>query len=342
VYGAPADATYAFDVLIRLRDSLESNRPGVLQALALAADLTGGGAANPAAFQGIDGATDLRIDGPLGGAFVRLTAGGDDTVSTAGNATSAIALAAAINAATAATGVAAVATAATFVVPGSAELFDDITLGPGDLVINGQSVQVTLAAGAGNNALNRDTFIAAVNALAATTGVVAAAGPGSGITFTAADGRNIAIRTAAGSGDGSVADEILGFAGPLAADTVVARGGVQLSAAGVFTTTEANAADEIAGEGRASGVGVALEDLGGALERMLGPQTLVGARLNWIGLVEERLGGESVSLAGARSRLEDLDVPAAVQEYEQMKLFYEAALASSAGLIRTSLLDFLR
>jgi flagellin-like hook-associated protein FlgL len=340
VFGAPADTSYAFAVLIRLRDSLDADEAGVVQTLGLTADVDGTGAAAAGAYLGVDAAGDLEIAGPAGTAFVRLTIPADDPVSTTAPATSAIATAAAINDATAITGVTAVATPAVFTVPSAAGLFDDIALAAGDLVLNGVDVVVNLTTG--NAAANRDTFVAAVNALSGQTGVIAAAGAGLGMTLTASDGRNIAVQTAAGSGPGSVAGEILGFAAPPTSATVVARGSVRLSAGELFTTTEFNTTGQVSGEGRAGGIGGALADLADVQDRLLEPQALVGARLSWLDLLEERGAAESVDLAATLSRLEDLDVPRAVQEFEQTKLAYEAALASSASLLRLSLLDFLR
>jgi flagellar hook-associated protein 3 FlgL len=340
LFGDPGDATYAFAVLIRLRDSLDANAAGVAQTLGLTADVDAVGAAAAGAYLGVDAAGDLEIAGPAGTAFVRLTLAADDAVSTTAPSTSAIATAAAINDARPATGVSATATAAVFTVPSAAGLFDDLTLGAGDFVLNGVSVVVNLATGI--PAANRDTFVAAVNALAAQTGVVAAAGPGLGLTLTAADGRNIAVQTAAGSGPGSVAGEILGFASAPTSPAVVARGGVRLSATELFTTTEFNATDQVTGDGRAGGVGGAIADLSDVQDRLLAPQAVVGARMGWLDLLEERGAAESVDLAATQSRLEDLDIPRAVQEFEQTRLAYEAALASSASLLRLSLLDFLR
>lgn len=90
------------------------------------------------------------------------------------------------------------------------------------------------------------------------------------------------------------------------------------------------------------GIGATLDDLAAVLDRILVPQTLVGARLGWIALLEDRLGAESVTQAAALSRVEDLDVVRAIQEFQQMKTFYESALASGASVLRLSLLDFLR
>lgn len=340
VFGGAGDTSYAFDVLIRLRDSLDANAGGVSQTLGLTADVDATGAAAAGAYLGVDAGTDLEIAGPLGTAFAPLTSASDDTVSAVGNSTSAIATAAAINAVQATTGVTATATPATFTVADDPSRFGDVTLAAGNFVINGQSILVNLTSG--NPAANHDAFIAAVNAVSTLTGVVATPGTGLGYTLTAQDGRNISISTAVGSGDGSVADEILGFGGALATATVVARGGVALTASEPFTTTEFNATDQITGDGRSTGVGATLADLSDALDRLAGPQALVGGRLSWLDVIEERLGGESIALATTLSRIEDLDVPKAVQELEQTRIAYEAALSSGASLLRLSLVDFLR
>jgi flagellar hook-associated protein 3 len=340
VFGSPTDQSYAFGALIRLRDSLLANEGGVSETLALTADVDAAGAANAGAYLGVDATTDLEIAGPSGVAFAPLTNAADDTVSVVGNSTSAIATAAAINSVATTTGVRATATAAAFSVADAPGRFGDITLGAGDLVINGQSIVVSL--NAGNPTANRDAFVAAVNAASALTGVVATADSGVGYTLTAADGRNISIATAAGTGNGSVADEILGFGTALATETVVARGGVRLTASEPFTTTEFNTTDQIGGDGRSGGVGAALDDLAGALDRIAGPQAKVGGRLSWLDMIEERLGGESIALASTLSRIEDLDVPKAVQELQQTQISYQAALQSGANLLNLSLLDFLR
>ena len=107
VFGAATDQSYAFDVLIQLRDSLFGQPQ-----LGFRADVAASGAANPAAFTGVASATDLKITGPSGLAFLGPTVAGDDTVSYSGNATSAVAVAARISLASATTGVTATATRA--------------------------------------------------------------------------------------------------------------------------------------------------------------------------------------------------------------------------------------
>jgi flagellar hook-associated protein 3 FlgL len=88
--------------------------------------------------------------------------------------------------------------------------------------------------------------------------------------------------------------------------------------------------------------GTALDEISGAIDRLAEPIGQVGGRLNWLGVIEERLAAESVTLAASLSRIEDLDMPKAVQEFEHAKIAYEAALASGANLLQMSLLQFLR
>jgi flagellar hook-associated protein 3 FlgL len=88
--------------------------------------------------------------------------------------------------------------------------------------------------------------------------------------------------------------------------------------------------------------GPALDELNGALDRLAEPQAQLGGRMQWLGVMEDRLGVESIALAETISRIEDLDMPKAVQEFQHAKIAYEAALASGASLLELSLLNFLR
>lgn len=92
----------------------------------------------------------------------------------------------------------------------------------------------------------------------------------------------------------------------------------------------------------AAGVRTSLDELTTVLDRVTVSSTLVGVRIGWLALLDERLTDESVVLAGVLSRVEDADIPKAVQEFQQMQTFYEAALASGARLLQSSLLNFLK
>jgi flagellar hook-associated protein 3 FlgL len=92
----------------------------------------------------------------------------------------------------------------------------------------------------------------------------------------------------------------------------------------------------------AAGLQAALGEIDGVLDRPVAVSTLVGSRLGWLDLVDERLGGETVALAARVSRLEDLDVAKAVLEFQQQQTLHEAALAAAGRLLPLSLVNFLR
>jgi flagellar hook protein FlgE len=215
---------------------------------------TGTDTANANKYLGIDTGADLLITGPGGGpTAIANTAAGDDTVSTTGNATSAIAVAKKINASTATTKVAARATA-TRISYAAGTFATDITLdgtAGKKLVINGASITGAVA---GTATQRRDALVALINVQQATTGVVASAS-GAGFTLTAADGRNVAVQTDATVGVGSANATYFGFGVGLAAATVVARGGVTLTAAGTITSSiAAGDAGTLAGVGASAAV----------------------------------------------------------------------------------------
>src|SRR6266851_5412999 len=198
------------------------------------ADVTNVGVADAAKFLGVNSSTALLINGPKGVAYVRQTVAGDDTASATLNATSAIAVAKAVNEATTSTGVVATATTATFSSGAAGTAFsNNINLNgtTNAVTINGQSVIINLNGGtAGNQAL----FIAAVNSQV--SGVTAAANGVNGITLTAADGRNISV-SATGNALNTAGGEVFGFTSAVSSETVVARGGTQLQAGGSITAT---------------------------------------------------------------------------------------------------------
>jgi flagellar hook-associated protein 3 FlgL len=344
VFGAATDATYAFAVLVRLRDALAANAAAGLQTLTLEPDVDASGAANPNRYRGVDAPTDLTITGPAGTASVGLTSAADDPWSAVGGATSAIATAAAVNAVAGATGVTATATTARLTV--DAGFTADVVLDgtPGQtLVVNGVSITATL--GGGSPTARRDALVGALNAVSGTTGVLASAAGADDFVLEATDGRNISIRTDGVTGAGTVNDEVFGFTTGLTAEAVVARGGLQLTAVdGALTTVAApgaDFADQVGGEGTASGVRAELDALTVVLDRATLAATTIGVRLGWLDLLDERLATEGVGLAASLSRLEDLDVPRAVAELQRAQSAYEAALASGASLVQLSLLDFL-
>jgi flagellar hook-associated protein 3 FlgL len=341
LFGAPTDATYTFSVLMRLRDRLNANN--ALQNLTFAADVGASGAASGNAYQGIVAATDLQVAGPSGTAYVRLTAAADDSASAVGRGTSAIAAAAAINASNGSTGVSATASQAQVTFTGgtfASNITLDGTTAGNTLVVNGTSV--TGAVSGGSPTARRDALVALINAQV--SGVVAGASGASGLTLTAADGRNISVATDATVTASSANSNFFGFTSGLVAEQVVARGGVTLTSTTAFTTTASQTpANQIAGTGATTAsVQAGLEELDAVLDRATGAWTTVGTRMSWLGLIDARLADDSLAQATSLSRIEDLDLAKAVSDLTQIQTFYEAALASGARLLQQSLVNFLR
>ena len=215
------------------------------------------------------------------------------------------------------------------------------------LVINGVAI---LGAVSGGDALERrDALVALVNGQSGTTGVTASAVPGGdAFALTASDGRNISLETDGTLTPGSANAVLFGFTAGLtatgAATSVVARGGVKLSASAPITVTPAPGsplAGQMIGHS-ATEIENALGNLHGVLDRVVMPSTLVGARLSWVALLGERAAADAVGLAGDLSKVEDLDVAKAATDLQLLQTTYQAALASGARLIQQSLLDFLR
>jgi flagellar hook-associated protein 3 len=344
VFGAATDESYAFDVLIKLRDSLFGQPE-----LGFGADVLASGAANPTAFTGVASATDLQIRGPSGTAFIGPTVAGDDTVSYSGNATSAVAVAARINLASATTGVTATATRAQISYEGgtfASDLTLDGTAGR-TLVLNGVAI---LGAVSGASALERrDALVALVNGQSGATGVTASAVPqGDGFALTASDGRNISVETDGTLTPGGANAVLFGFSAGLtatgAATSVVARGGVDLRASAPITVTPATGsplASQMIGQGSTE-IENALGNLHGVLDRVLVPSTLVGTRMAWLATLGERASAEQLSLTTDLSKIEDVDMVKAITDLQLLQTFYTAALASGAKIMQQSLVDFIR
>jgi flagellar hook-associated protein 3 FlgL len=92
----------------------------------------------------------------------------------------------------------------------------------------------------------------------------------------------------------------------------------------------------------ADGTAATLDQLSTVIERINSTTAEVGTRLGWISRLEERLDDQSLADASSLSRIEDLDMVKAVQEFTQAQTVFEAALSSSSRLLQLSLVNFLR
>ena len=85
-----------------------------------------------------------------------------------------------------------------------------------------------------------------------------------------------------------------------------------------------------------------LSDLDKDLNRMLTSRAELGAKYNYLGLVQKRLSSNSTVFTELLSKNEDIDLDKAAIELMSAKTVYQASLASGAQVIQNSLLDFIR
>jgi flagellar hook-associated protein 3 FlgL len=89
-------------------------------------------------------------------------------------------------------------------------------------------------------------------------------------------------------------------------------------------------------------VGLALADIDSALDQTVGTLAKIGAMRNGFDLAQAKLDTENTNLKALVSDLEDSDLAEALVNFQAEQTAYEAALAASATIMNTSLLNFLR
>ena len=283
-------------------------------------------------------AGDLSINGFQVGASV------SDGVSFANAAASGIAKAAAINAVSGQTGVSATVGATS--IDGIAATAFIATLA-GAVVINGVDIGVIPA---GTAAGDRGTqTAAAVNAKSSQTGVTATVATGGLVTLTAADGRNITVKTTlagfAATGLGATAD-----ADPATSTTtttskltlssssqagITVGGNAGWAAAGLNIT--AVAATSTAGAGvssldltTAAGAQTALATLDKAINTITDSRAAMGAYQNRLNASISNLETASLNLQASRSRIMDTDYAKESTNLAKSQIIAQAATAMLA------------
>lgn len=88
--------------------------------------------------------------------------------------------------------------------------------------------------------------------------------------------------------------------------------------------------------------GAIIGELDKCMDHLLQQSAQVGARVKRLESTEQRLKGEHIHLRELRSKIEDLDLAAAITELTMQENAYHAALATGARMIYPSLIDFLR
>jgi flagellar hook-associated protein 3 FlgL len=85
-----------------------------------------------------------------------------------------------------------------------------------------------------------------------------------------------------------------------------------------------------------------IDNLATAHDRAVAGDEIVGTRLGWLDSLESRLKDESLTLSSSLSSIEDVDMPKAVTDMQQIQTFYQAGLAAGAKMLQQSLVDFLK
>ena len=215
--------------------------------------------------------------------------------------------------------------------------------GPGsaNYTINGLVIPISGVNGAGALASNRANAVAAINAQSAATGVTAT-DTGSGVSLTAADGRNISIAYAQNGFAGSAAADFGLSAAPITGGTLnlsySAPSGVSGSV--VFAQTGGlNSSTAIAGTGTSvsamdistvAGSNAALTSIDAALQTVNSTRAALGAVQNRFSSTIENLQTGSENLTASRSRIQDADFAAETANLSRAQVLRQAGTAMVA------------
>lgn len=95
-------------------------------------------------------------------------------------------------------------------------------------------------------------------------------------------------------------------------------------------------------EGNTAGVSDALGKLEERIDAMLQTRSEVGARMNRIELIQDRLVDIDTNLQTLQSKTEDADIAEVITNLKMGENVYQSSLSVGASLIKPSLVDFLR
>ncbi len=213
--------------------------------------------------------------------------------------------------------------------------------GTATYTVNGVAISISGADGAGALSSNRANAVAAINAQSAATGVVAT-DTGSGVSLSAADGRNIALTYAAGSFTGSAAADFglsataltggtlnLSYSAPSGVSGSVAfaqTGGLNTSTAIASTGTAVSAMNISS----VSGANAALSAVDAALQTINGSRAALGAVQNRFSSTIENLQTAGENLSASRSRIQDADFAAETAALSRAQVLQQAGTAMIA------------
>jgi flagellin len=281
-----------------------------------------------------------------------ITVGGGATVSLGSVAVDAKAQAAAI---TAGDIEGLVATANATTVPAGTSTAAASAAGTATFTVNGIDISIAGATGASALSSNRANAVAAINAQSAATGVVAT-DTGSGISLTAADGRNISLAYAAGTFTGSAAADFglpstaltggtlnLSYSAPsgTSGSVVFAQtGGLNSSTAIAATGTAVGAIDV----STVAGSNAALTSLDAALQTIDTTRAQLGAVQNRFSQTITNLQTGSQNMTASRSRIQDADFAAETANLSRAQVLQQAgtAMVAQANQMPQQILQLLK
>jgi flagellin len=234
-----------------------------------------------------------------------------------------------------------VATANATTVPAGTSTAAGTVAGTATYTINGISISIAGAVGAGALASNRANAVAAINAQSAATGVVAS-DTGSGVSLTAADGRNITTLYAAGGFTGSTGADFglapdattggtlnLSYSAPTGTSGNVAftqTGGLTSTTAIASTGTAVSAMDI----STVAGSNAALTAIDAALQTVNSTRANLGAVQNRFSATIENLQTGSENETASRSRIQDADFAAETANLSRAQVLQQAGTAMVA------------
>jgi len=311
------------------------------------------GAAPTSATSGLLNSNSIVINGvQIGQALTTDDTASDVTATSSARAASAIAIAAAINRSSAQTGVTATAQANNVV--GSSFNATAAGVTSASIYINGFNVTV--------NSQTRDGVINSVNSVSKQTGVVAAAN-GDGITYTAADGRNISIGLSAnltvsniGLGGQTIASSAL--VTPTGTSAVTFFSTVQLSSTNQFTIKAGSNGIpnlELLGfkqgtfggvdngqkinqvdVSTSAGASTAIATIDAALNTVNGSLAKVGAFNNRLDSIINNLSSMNQNITASRGRIIDTDYSTETTNLAKQQIIQQASTAMLAQANQSS------
>ena len=337
------------------KSGLSAGTSGSGKATLTSATRATGDVAPAAGTTGLLALGDMSINGSsIAGAIATDDTASDTTATSSTKAASAIATAAAINKSSETTGVTATANAnvivgTAFTAAANAAMF-----------VNGVDVGASLATD------TRETLAVKINAFSGQTGVVATDN-GTGLTYTAADGRNISLATTDGLAAGmGVTATNLATTATTAALASTTYGSITLSSDSGFTVDRAtnekaslnalgfSAGSYGAGEsgGQIANVSLATEagsisaisSIDAALSTVSTAQGKLGAVENRLDYTINNLSSMVANASASRSRIQDADYAKETTELARTQIIAQAgtAMLAQANQVKQTVLSLLK